>query len=51
MVLNSTSETASWDGFISGKPAPIGVYTYYIKYIDQLDGLPYEIRGHFSLVR
>lgn len=51
LLLNSTSETASWDGYINGKAAPIGVYTYYIKYIDQLDGLPYELRGHFSLVR
>jgi gliding motility-associated-like protein len=51
LVLNSTSETAFWDGIQNGKPAPIGVYTYYIKYIDQLDGLPYEIHGHFTLLR
>lgn len=51
LILNSTSESASWDGFKNGKAAPVGTYTYYIKYIDHLDGLPYEIHGHFTLVR
>lgn len=51
LLLNSTSETAFWDGTQNGKPAPVGTYTYYIKYIDYLDGLPYEIHGHFTLVR
>jgi len=51
LILNSTSEDAFWDGTINGKPAPIGLYIYQIKYVDQLSGLPGEIRGHFSLVR
>lgn len=51
LILNSTDETASWNGLINNEKAPIGVYTYYIKYIDQLDGLPYEIHGHFTLVK
>lgn len=51
LILNSTSETANWDGIMQGKPALPGVYTYYIKYTDQLDGLPYELRGHFTLVK
>jgi len=51
LILNSTSEDAFWDGTINGKPAPIGLYIYQIKYVDHLSGLPGEIRGHFSLVR
>ncbi|MBI3134863.1 MAG: gliding motility-associated C-terminal domain-containing protein [Bacteroidetes bacterium] len=51
LIFNSTDENANWDGTRGGKPSPVGVYTYYIKYIDVLDGLPYEVRGHFSLVR
>lgn len=51
LILNSTSEDAFWDGTINGKPAPIGLYIYQIKYTDELSGLPSEIRGHFSLVR
>jgi len=51
LILNSTSEDASWDGTINGKPAPIGLYIYQIKYTDELSGLPAEIRGHFSLIR
>lgn len=51
LILNSTDEHANWDGTRAGKPAPVGVYTYRIKYTDVLDGLPYEIRGHFSLIR
>lgn len=51
MMLNSTAENAYWDGTRTGKPAPVGVYTYYIKYTNITDGLPYEIRGHFNLVR
>lgn len=51
LILNSTDETASWDGTRVGKPAPVGTYTYFIKYTSLLDGLPYEIRGHFNLVR
>jgi gliding motility-associated-like protein len=51
LILHSTDENASWDGTRSGKASPIGVYTYYIKYTNLLDGLPYEIRGHFSLIR
>jgi gliding motility-associated-like protein len=50
-ILNSTSEEAYWDGYIDGKPAPVGVYVYLIKYTDQLTGLPAEIRGHFTLIR
>lgn len=50
-ILNSTDEQASWDGMMNGKPAPIGVYTYFIKYVDHDTGLPEEIRGHFSLLR
>ncbi|MBK6526167.1 MAG: gliding motility-associated C-terminal domain-containing protein [Crocinitomicaceae bacterium] len=51
VILNSTDELASWDGTMNGKASPVGVYTYFIKYIDHDTGLPYEIRGHFSLVR
>lgn len=51
LILNSTDENASWDGTINGKAAPVGVYTYYIKYVDYNTGLPDEKRGHFSLVR
>ena len=51
IILNSTSEDASWDGTINGKPAPVGLYVYQIKYTDKLSGLPSEIRGHFSLIR
>ena len=51
VILNSTDEEASWDGTMYGKLSPVGVYTYLIKYIDHDSGLPYEIRGHFSLLR
>jgi gliding motility-associated-like protein len=51
LILNSTDEDAFWDGTRAGKPSPVGVYTYCIKYINISDGLPYEVRGHFSLVR
>ncbi|MBK8927698.1 MAG: gliding motility-associated C-terminal domain-containing protein [Crocinitomicaceae bacterium] len=51
LILNSTDENASWDGNMNGKASPVGVYTYYIKYVDHDTGLPDEIRGHFSLVR
>lgn len=51
LILNSSDETASWDGMQNGKLAPIGVYNYYIKYISTLDGLPYEVHGHFNLVK
>lgn len=51
VILNSTDELASWDGTMNGKPSPIGTYTYFIKYIDHDTGLPYEITGHFNLVR
>ncbi|MBI3134865.1 MAG: gliding motility-associated C-terminal domain-containing protein [Bacteroidetes bacterium] len=50
-ILNSTDEQASWDGTMNGKPAPVGVYVYLIKYVDHETGLPEEIRGHFSLIR
>jgi gliding motility-associated-like protein len=51
VILNSTDEQASWDGTMNGKPAPVGVYTYLIKYVDHDSGLPYEIYGHFTLIR
>lgn len=50
-ILNSTDEQAFWDGTMNGKQAPIGVYTYLIKYIDHDSGLPNEITGHFTLLR
>ena len=51
VILNSTSEDASWDGTINGNPAPVGLYIYQIKYTDQLTELTDVIRGHFSLLR
>jgi len=51
VILNSTDEQASWDGTMNGQPSPMGVYVYYIKYVDHDTGLPFEIRGHFSLIR
>lgn len=51
LIMNSTSEDANWDGTMNGKASPIGTYTYFIKYTDQLDGIPREIRGHFNLIR
>lgn len=51
VILNSTDEHAYWDGTMNGKPSPVGVYTYFIKYVDHDSGLPFEVRGHFSLLR
>lgn len=50
-ILNTTDEQVGWDGTMNGKPSPIGVYTYFIKFTDIDTGLPEEIRGHFSLIR
>lgn len=51
VILHSGNEDASWDGTMNGKPSPMGVYVYLIKYVDHDSGLPVELRGHFSLIR
>ena len=51
-VMNSTDETAGWDGRTpSGEEAPAGVYTYRIKYMDGQTELQGEYIGHFTLLR
>lgn len=51
LVLNSTAEDASWDGYINGELAPMDVYTYKIRYVNGDTYIPEVIWGHFTLLR
>ena len=48
-VYRTTTLSEGWDGTIGGKEAPLGVYTYYIKY-RSIEDVPIEERGNFTLI-
>lgn len=49
-VFETTDLKEAWDGTVNGRPAPIGVYNYYLKY-RSMEDVPVEERGSFSLIR
>ena len=48
-VFRTTTIAEGWDGTIGGKDAPMGTYTYYIKY-RSIEDVPVEERGTFTLL-
>ena len=48
-VFRTTTIAEGWDGKINGKDAPMGVYTYYVKY-RSIEDVPVEQRGNFTLL-
>ena len=48
-VFRTTTIAQGWDGRINGNLAPLGVYTYYIKY-RSIEDVPIEERGTFTLL-
>lgn len=49
-VFSTTDLDTGWDGNIDGKPAPIGVYMFTIKYTSK-EGLAGEEKGSITLLR
>ena len=49
-IFSTTDPNQGWDGSFQGKPAPMGVYMYHLKYAS-LEGIPIEQRDFFTLVR
>ena len=49
-VFSTTNPDEGWDGTVNGNIAPMGGYSYFVKY-QSLNGLPIEERGSFTLVR
>ena len=49
-VFSTASLDEGWDGMLNGTEAPMGVYSYYLKY-KSLNGIPIEERGNFTLYR
>lgn len=51
LAFASINPELGWDGKLSdGKPAPAGVYVYYLKYKD-VNGNKFEKEGSFTLIR
>lgn len=50
IIYSTTNAKASWDGTANGKPAPVGVYVYSVKY-QSSTGQQFEDRGTVSLLR
>lgn len=49
-LIYETNGFVPWDGQVGGRPAPIGVYAYRIRYRDTLGGRNEKL-GHVSLIR
>ncbi len=49
-VFESTNPAAGWDGKVSGKPQPVGVYMYVLR-ADMNDGTIINKKGSVTLVR
>ena len=49
-IFETTDMQNGWDGTINGQMAPIGLYTYFLKYKSQ-DGKEYSKRGTATLIR
>ena len=48
-VFRTTTIAEGWDGKVNGNDAPMGVYTYYVKY-RSIEDVPIEERGNFTLL-
>jgi gliding motility-associated-like protein len=49
-IFNTVSIDEGWDGTFKNEPAPMGVYTFLLRY-KSYEGLPIEERGSLTLVR
>ena len=49
-VFSTANMNEGWDGMLNGGQAPMGVYSYVLKY-KSLNGIPKEERGTFTLYR
>ncbi|MCC5916658.1 MAG: gliding motility-associated C-terminal domain-containing protein [Cryomorphaceae bacterium] len=50
VVYEAKDPNEGWDGYVGGKLAPTGVYTYLIRY-QSVGDLPQELRGTFTLIK
>jgi gliding motility-associated-like protein len=49
-VFESVRPDIGWDGNVSGKPQPVGVYVYVLK-AELLDGSTQQLKGSITLIR
>ncbi len=49
-VFESTRQDTGWDGTVSGKSQPVGVYVYVLK-AELLDGSTQQLKGSITLIR
>ena len=51
VIFDSENKNFSWDGTFNSKPAPEGIYVYYLHYIGYDSEQPVTISGRISLIR
>lgn len=49
VVFETSDPNLEWDGYLGSNLAPMGVYTYFLRY-QSVGGLPEEVRGTFTLI-